>query len=81
MIDMQRTTIMLDRELKSRIERRPHQEGVSLAEWLRREAARALDAPLPGEQADPLFTDNSVLHGDTPEDLALRHDDHLYEAP
>lgn len=77
---MQRTTIMLDRDLKARIERRARQEGISLAEWIRREAARALEASSPGAQADPLFTDSAVFRGDAPSDLALRHDDHLYKA-
>ena len=76
---MNRTTIMLPPELKRRALARADARGISLAELIRQcleaEVREARERPA----EDPLFADRVVYQGETPADLARRHDDYLYD--
>lgn len=75
---MQRTTIMLDEELKLQIEQGARNEGVSLAQWMQRAARQRLAAMASESKPDPLFSDTATFDGEVPEDLADNHDQYLY---
>lgn len=79
---MQRTTIMLPRDLKLRAVESAKAKGVSLGEIIRESLERALlrEAEDPSSR-DPLFDRSLVFDGDVPKDLAERHDDYLYGDP
>ena len=77
---MQRTTIMLPAELKSRALGCARERGISLGELLRESLERQLETPIGERRAlDPLFSDNAVYEGDAPLDLSEHHDRYLYE--
>ena len=77
---MQRTTIMLPPELKEKATRRAREKGISLGELLRESLTIALEAKEASlRKDDPLFADQVVFDGEAPEDIAERHDRHLYE--
>lgn len=76
---MERTTVMLPPDLKMRAERRARDMGISLAELIR----ESLETMLSGSDkdrpmVDPLFADDAVYAGKTPEDLSVNHDRYLY---
>ena len=75
---MQRTTLMLPRDLKERAAREARARGVSLGELIR-EALTALLRRDPGSSTeDPLIADRAVYDGPIPSDTSERHDDLLY---
>ena len=78
---MQRTTVMLPRELKQRAAREARSRGVSLGELIREALARLLRADHDAAGQDPLIADTAVYEGPGPEDTAERHDDLLYGPP
>jgi hypothetical protein len=72
---MQRTTILLPRELKTRAEAHARQAGTSLGGLIR----QSLEAALRRAPAhDPLFSDSEPYRGQAPRDLSVEHDEHLY---
>ncbi len=77
---MYRTTIMLPETLKSRVVREAQAQGISLGEFVR----GALDAAVRSRESDrptdSLLTDCALYGGETPTDMADRHDGYLYEA-
>ncbi|HRC87541.1 MAG TPA: ribbon-helix-helix protein, CopG family [Thermoanaerobaculia bacterium] len=75
---MDRTTIMLPPKLKREASSRAEQLGISLSELIRRSLEQEVAAAARSSQRDPLFADAEVFEGETPADLALRHDDYLY---
>lgn len=78
---MQRTTVMLPRELKMRAQQLARQDGVSLGDLIRQALDAWLrspwDSPMAADE-DPFFADDAVWTGDVPVDLARDHDRHLY---
>ncbi len=78
---MQRTTIMLPRDLKQRAAREARIRGVSLGELIREAIARLLRAEPDAAGQDPLIADTAVYEGPGPDDSAARHDDLLYGPP
>ena len=75
---MHRTTIMLPRSLKNRIDTASRKEGISAGEFIRRAVLAALDRSAHERQTDPFFSDRAVHRGDVPADLSADHDAHLY---
>ena len=75
---MQRTTIMLPRDLKQRAAREARSRGVSLGELIREALARLLRADPDAAGEDPLIGDTAVYEGPGPVDTAERHDEVLY---
>ena len=75
---MQRTTIMLPRDLKQRAAREASSRGVSLGELIREALTRLLRAEPSAAGQDPLIADTAIYEGPGPDDTAERHDDLLY---
>ena len=76
---MERTTIMLPADLRSRAMERARQSGMSLAEYIR----SLLNASLAGEghsasAGDLFWSDAERYRGESAGDLSARHDDYLY---
>ena len=78
---MQRTTIMLPRDLKQRAAREAQARGVSLGELIREALAHLLRTGSHAAGLDPLIADNVLYEGPQPDDTAERHDDLLYGPP
>jgi hypothetical protein len=76
---MKRTTIMLPSGLKERAQRAARERGISFGQLLREAVEDALseDATM-RPFTDPLFADAAVFEGDSPADLSVAHDAHLY---
>ena len=76
---MDRTTIMLPNDLKVKASLQAKKMGISLGQYIREALNKSLDS---GDNAqrisDPLFADDMVFEGKTPEDLSAAHDDYLY---
>jgi hypothetical protein len=78
---MDRTTIMLPNDLKSRAANRAKNMGISLGQYIREVLEKSLETDSGGEgSCDPLFADSAVFADHTPEDLASNHDEYLYGA-
>jgi hypothetical protein len=75
---MQRTTVMLPRDLKERAARAAHSRGISLGEFIREALAQLLRADPDAADRDSLMTDTAVYEGPGPSDTVERHDDLLY---
>lgn len=75
---MQRTTIMLPRDLKQRAAREARSRGVSLGELIREAIAGLLRAGHDSAEQDPLILDNAVYEGPGEADTVERHDELLY---
>ena len=75
---MQRTTIMLPRDLKERAAREAQARGVSMGELIREALAGILRAGHEATGRDPLIGDHAVYDGPVPADTAERHDELLY---
>lgn len=77
---MKRTTIMLPDELKTKALNHAKMMGLSLAGFIRASLEQAMQSraqPLD----DPFFADTAVFGGQSPDDLAEKHDDYLYGNP
>lgn len=74
---MERTTIMLPPELKTRAVRRARRKGISFGEYVR-EALTAELSREGGKGVDSFLSDTAVYRGEAPSDLSARHDDYLY---
>ena len=76
---MDRTTIMLPSELKTRAANQAKKMRISLGQYIREVLKKSLDIENRSEtDADPLFLDNAVFDGATPVDLAANHDGYMY---
>ena len=75
---MLRTTIMLPRVLKNRIDNASRKEGISSGEFIRRAVQAALDQSAEERDADPFLSDRAVYRGSVPADLSAEHDAYLY---
>jgi hypothetical protein len=75
---MQRTTIMLPRDLKERAAREARSRGVSLGELIREALAGVLRGDRDPAGQDPLIGDTAVYDGPVPADTSERHDEVLY---
>ena len=77
MSSMQRTTVMIPADLKARADAWARAQGVSLGELVRDALFKVISSK-ERPQADSLFADTAVFHGETPFDLARDHDRYLY---
>jgi predicted DNA-binding protein len=76
---MDRTTIMLPPELKTRAANQAKKMRISLGQYIREALKRSLEIEKRPESVDDsLFVDNVVFKGESPEDLASEHDEYLY---
>jgi hypothetical protein len=75
---MQRTTIMLPRDLKQRAAREARSRGVSLGELIREALASLLRSDPEAAGVDPMIGDTAVYDGPVPADTSERHDEQLY---
>jgi len=76
---MDRTTIMLPPELKTRASNQAKKMRISLGQYIREALQKSLDMEnRPEANNDSFFLDNAVFNGATPEDLASDHDGYLY---
>ena len=76
---MDRTTIMLPPELKTRVSNQAKKMRISLGQYVREALKKSLEIESRQEaDDDSLFLDNVVFDGTTPEDLASGHDGYLY---
>ena len=76
---MDRTTIMLPPELKTRAYNQAKKMRISLGQYIREALQKSLDMENRNEvNDDSFFLDNVVFNGTTPEDLASDHDGYLY---
>ena len=76
---MDRTTIMLPPDLKIMASNQAKKERISLGQFIREALKKSLDSEnRKSTDDDPLFLDNAVFDGTTPEDLASNHDGYLY---
>ena len=77
--DMDRTTIMLPPELKTRASNQAKRMRISLGQYIRGALQKSLDMEnSPEVNEDSFFLDNDVFNGTAPEDLASQHDEYLY---
>jgi hypothetical protein len=74
-ICMHRTTILLPEDLKQSAERQALKEGLSLSELIRRRLSEKLEEESNKPSA---FFSRHPWTGSAPDDLASRHDEHLY---
>lgn len=74
---MNRTTILLPAELRSKASGVAKKKGMSLSELIR----RSLEAVVARDRGsdDPLFADGAVFTGDVPAGTSARHDAELYD--
>ena len=76
---MNRTTVMLPHELKTKALKQANMMGISLGKFVREALSMSLES-LQNDQSinDTFFADDAVYHGKSPVDLAKNHDDYLY---
>ena len=76
---MDRTTIMLPPELKSRAANQAKKMRISLGQYIREALIKSLEMDS-GRDAndDSLFLDNAVFNGTVPKDVTANHDRYLY---
>lgn len=76
---MERTTIMLPHDLKVKAANRANILGISLGKFIRESISNALENDHnQTTEDDPLFKEDDIFCGETPIDLAQRHDHYLY---
>jgi len=76
---MDRTTIMLPPELKTRASNQAKKMRISLGQYIREALKKSLEMENRREaEDDPLFLDNAIFDGPVPKDLASDHDRYLY---
>jgi len=77
---MERTTIMLPRDLKLRVAQYAKRQGISMGELIRNVMDAALNNPPPNSlDDDPLFSDKTFFTGDAPDNISKNHDRYLYD--
>lgn len=76
---MERTTIMLPRDMKLQAAQYAKKKGISMGELIRNAIAATLDQSRKKDSdADPLFTDQECFTGPVPADISAHHDKYLY---
>lgn len=76
---MDRTTIMLAPELKTRAANQAKKMRISLGQYIREALIKSLEMDSRREaDNDSLFLDDAVFNGTVPEDVASNHDRYLY---
>jgi predicted transcriptional regulator len=76
---MDRTTIMLPPELKTRASNQAKKMKISLGQYIREALKKSLEMENRREaEDDSLFLDMAIFDGTVPEDLAADHDRYLY---
>ncbi len=76
---MDRTTIMLPPELKTRASNQAKKMKISLGQYIREALKKSLEMENRREaEEDALFLDTAIFDGKFPEDLAADHDRYLY---
>lgn len=75
---MDRTTIMIDEQLKARATKCAYEQGISFAELVRLSLEAKLKSLEQGMR-DPLFSDTDFCEKEVPRDVSLAHDTYLYE--
>jgi predicted transcriptional regulator len=76
---MDRTTIMLPPELKTKAANQAKKMRISLGQYIREAVRKSLEGENKREaNDDSLFLDNAVFDGIAPENLASGHDEYLY---
>jgi predicted DNA-binding protein len=76
--DVQRTSILLPLELRSRANRQASRLGISFGELVRRALADLLDEVEQDGARDAFFADGAVYSGEIPSGASIHHDEHLY---
>ena len=74
---MERTTIMLPHDLKTKASQFAGKKGISLGQLIRDSLNQSINADNNVEK-DPIFMDEIVFEGEVPIDLSENHDDYLY---
>jgi len=76
---MEKTTIMLPRNLKNKAISKAKKSSLSLGEFVRRALEMALLQPETSKKGkDSFFSDTRVFTGEVPTDIAKNHDKYLY---
>ena len=75
---MERTTIMLPDDLRTRTASRARELGISMGELIRLAIEAALSNPEQARKHDTFFSDTAVFRDKGPENLADNHDQYLY---
>lgn len=75
---MQRTTVMLPRELKTRAVLHSRRLGISLGELIRSSLRAASKEGVGAGDTDSMYGDLAVYRGSAPKDLSAAHDAYLY---
>ena len=75
---MQRTTIMLPRDLKALAQRQARKLGISLGDLIRHALAATLQVKNHAQEPDPFFSDQDFYDGPCPPDGAANLDRYLY---
>jgi hypothetical protein len=76
---MDRTTIMLPPELKTRAANQAKKMRISLGQYIREALQKSLEMENRSEpNDDSFFLDDAVFDSTAPEDLAAHHDEYLY---
>ena len=76
---MDRTTIMLPPELKTRASNQAKKMRISLGQYIREALKKSLEMENRREaEDDSLFLDKATFTGTVPQDLAADHDRYLY---
>ena len=76
---MDRTTIMLPPELKTRAINQAKKMKISLGQYIREALKKSLEMENRREaEDDSLFLDTAIFDGTVPKDLAADHDRYLY---
>ncbi len=76
---MDRTTIMLPPELKTRAANQAKKMRISLGQYIREALTKSLEMDSRREAGDDsLFLDNAVFNGVVPKDVTANHDRYLY---
>ena len=76
---MQKTTIMIPADLKTKAVRRARELHVSLGELIRHSLKMSIVKISGGKVNDSLFLDSRVFTDKAPSDLSKNHDQYLYE--
>jgi hypothetical protein len=74
---MHRTTIMLPSNLKNKAQAFASKMGISVGELIRESLEEKLHQAKNKQKSDPFFDDQNFFNGDSPTDLAAKHDEYL----
>lgn len=78
---MTRTTIVMPAKLKAQAKRRAQEMKMSFGELVRQSLESEIKSRRKKSRSDdPLFSDNFVVRGHGPSDVAKNHDKYLLEA-